>query len=102
IVKREQTVTICMGYHHGREMASRAEEITALKPARQVCNPLAISLHTAGNLKGHSQLSCERNNQTEGIRSGAGLAAWNSRLPLPPVLTTEVSCTSYRGRGYRR
>ncbi|VTJ86690.1 Hypothetical predicted protein, partial [Marmota monax] len=35
IRQREQTVTICMGYHHGREMASRAEEITALKPARQ-------------------------------------------------------------------
>ncbi|VTJ63093.1 Hypothetical predicted protein, partial [Marmota monax] len=55
-----------------------------------------------GNLKGPSQLSCERNSQTKGSRSGAGLAAWNSRLPLPPVLTTEVSCTSYQGHGYRR
>ncbi|VTJ67129.1 Hypothetical predicted protein, partial [Marmota monax] len=33
--QRERTVTICMGYHLGRELTSRAEEITALKPARQ-------------------------------------------------------------------
>ncbi|VTJ90751.1 Hypothetical predicted protein, partial [Marmota monax] len=52
--------------------------------------------------KGPYQVSCECDSQTKGIRSGAGLAVWNSWLPLPPVLTTEVSCTSYRGRGYRR
>ncbi|KAG3264393.1 hypothetical protein H1C71_000678 [Ictidomys tridecemlineatus] len=33
---------------------------------------------------------------------GESEVARNSQLPLPPLLTTEVSCTSFQRRGYQR